>query len=109
MSSSPAPLRSSYADDAEFGPLLGLFVEEMPQRIATIESNLDRRDLAGLRVVAHQLKGAGGGYGFAEITAAGRTLERLAETADAEMRDDLDRVRAAAVALMDLCRRASAD
>ncbi|MEM1097255.1 MAG: Hpt domain-containing protein [Planctomycetota bacterium] len=108
MSSSSSPLRSAFADDAEFGELIGLFVAEMPDRIETIDSAVAERDMKSLQIVAHQLKGAGGGYGFSEITEAGRRLEHLAETADAEIQDDVARVTEAANALVDLCSRATA-
>ncbi|MEM1444775.1 MAG: Hpt domain-containing protein [Planctomycetota bacterium] len=109
MSSPSSPLRSVYAEDQEFGDLIQLFVAELPERIATIDQTLADQDLSGLRSIAHQLKGAGGGYGFTEITDAGRKLERLAETADAEVQEDIDRVTAAAKELVDLCHRATAD
>ncbi|MEM7578094.1 MAG: Hpt domain-containing protein [Planctomycetota bacterium] len=109
MSEHSSPLRSAFADDAEFAELIHLFVEELPERIATIDQAVASRDLSRLLVVAHQLKGAGGGYGFSEITDASRTLEQLAQKTDLTLEDDLDRLSAAANEVIDLCQRATAD
>lgn len=104
-----APLRSVYADDAEFGELIGLFVDELPERVAAIRESLATPDLDQLKIVAHQLMGAGGGYGFLEITDAGRTLETLVDEAMASEDADFDAMRTAADELIALCGRAVAD
>ncbi|MEM8783189.1 MAG: Hpt domain-containing protein [Planctomycetota bacterium] len=109
MSSESLPLRSVYAGDAEFGELIELFVSELPEKVEAIDATLMSRDFRALRTLAHQLKGAGGGYGFPDITDASRTLERLAETADANVQEDLDRLQAAAKDVAALCGRATAD
>ena len=49
-----------------------------------LEDSLAKGDLPRVRTLAHQLKGAGGGYGFAQITEAAASLEMVVEE-DAEL------------------------
>lgn len=57
------------------GELIAYFVATMPERISALESAASASDLAQLTRLAHQLKGAGGGYGFPTITTAAQKLE----------------------------------
>jgi len=52
------------------------FAHELPERIAKLESLLASHALSDLQTLAHQLKGAGGGYGFAQITEIAARLEQ---------------------------------
>ena len=61
-------IRSEMASETKLQKLLDRFIERLPERIATIQSLLDGQDLGALRQAVHQLKGAGGGYGFPRIT-----------------------------------------
>ncbi len=99
------PLRSTLASDPDMVELVEFFVEEMADRVQAISGAADTNDLGQLRTVAHQLKGAGAGYGFAPITETAGALERLIDesgpAAEVEsMREQVD-------ALIDLCRRAT--
>ena len=59
------------------------FANELPDRAKAIEVYLEQGDLAQIQVLAHQLKGAGGGYGFSPITdVAGGLEQALKEGAD---------------------------
>ncbi|TME68194.1 MAG: Hpt domain-containing protein [Chloroflexi bacterium] len=79
------PLVSDLATDPDFRELLAEFVGTLAERLAALTASLEAGDLARTAVLAHQLTGAAGGYGFSTITAAARRLERLArETSDAE-------------------------
>ena len=51
------------------------FVSELPDRVAALEACVESGDMAKLQTLAHQLKGAGGGYGFPQITEAAARLE----------------------------------
>jgi HPt (histidine-containing phosphotransfer) domain-containing protein len=53
-------------------------------------------------VLAHQLTGAAGGYGFPRISVAARQLEQLARETG-----DIDSIRAALHELTGLCQRAT--
>lgn len=108
MSGSSEPLHSTYAGDAEFGDLIGLFVDEMPERIEALSSACASGNTKQVAMLAHQLKGAGGGYGFPQITVAGEALERAAREADLSVEAEAAALKASVDALIDLCQRASA-
>ncbi len=78
--------------------LVGKFLAGLGQRISAIHDALEAKDLGQLRVLAHQLKGAAGGYGFPSLTEAACALEKAAaENADPKVVADAFR------ALADLC------
>ncbi len=106
MQPSPAgrPLRSQLANDPDMQELIGLFIEELPERLRAIESALAERRANDLRRVAHQLRGACGGYGFPVLSLAAGKVEdavRALPTPEA----DLAEVKAGVDELVDLCRR----
>jgi HPt (histidine-containing phosphotransfer) domain-containing protein len=69
------PIRSSYQDDPDMMEIVREFVSELPERAVALEECVESGDLAKLQTLAHQLKGAGGGYGFPQITEAAARLE----------------------------------
>jgi PAS domain S-box-containing protein len=96
------PLVSDLATDPDLRELLAEFAGTLAERLAALTASLAAGDLARTALLAHQLTGAAGGYGFSAITAAARRLERLArESGDAEA------IRAGLRELANLCRRAS--
>jgi HPt (histidine-containing phosphotransfer) domain-containing protein len=70
------PIRSTYEDDPDMLELVQSFAEELPERASALEALLANGQLDDLQVLAHQLKGAGGGYGFQVITDVAASLER---------------------------------
>lgn len=105
-SSSPntSPLRSEYADDPDMADLVDMFVSELGERIARLEAGLAQRRLKDLKTLAHQLKGAAGGYGYPE-------LSRIAGVLEAQLVQDEAALSAAALNrsvqdLVSICRRA---
>jgi PAS domain S-box-containing protein len=77
------PLRSEVAaDEVEITSLLNGFIADLPHQVSRLLKLSAESDLAGLREVAHQMKGTGGMYGFAPITDAAETLEQQLDTAD---------------------------
>jgi len=70
--------------DPMLGELVDLFVQEMPDRINTLEAQATNRDWSQLARTAHQLKGSGGSYGFDEITPCAARLEAAARDAQQE-------------------------
>jgi len=101
--SSDAPLRSEFADDDGMSELIQSFVSELPERIYNIERAAIDEDLKALTRLAHQLKGAAGGYGYAAITEQARTLEQRAKSGEA-----VESVREVINDLKTLCARAQA-
>lgn len=103
------PITSRYAADPEMAELVGLFVDELPGRLRSLRAAWDAHRLADLERIAHQLRGAGMGYGFSAISdAAGRLERRLSQLAGAGVE-----AQAAAIArefdtLVEVCSRACA-
>lgn len=95
-------LRSTLADDPDMRELVGQFVESLGKRVTLLESLLLGGETAELRRAAHQLKGAGGGYGFDPISAAAGALERSVDAGASH-----EELRASMDELASLCRRAS--
>ena len=70
------PIRSTYEADPDMLEIVCEFARELPARAATLEAQLSARAFAELQTLAHQLKGAGGGYGFNQITEVAARLEQ---------------------------------
>jgi len=102
-STAGAALVSSYADDPVMADAVRRFVDRLDGVLDELRRALAANDFALLASLAHQLKGAAGGYGFDPITAAAALLERAAkEPVDAKAASGaLDE-------LIDLGRRAKA-
>jgi HPt (histidine-containing phosphotransfer) domain-containing protein len=71
-----APLRSDFHDDPDMKDIVRAFLEEIPRRLALMDALLQAGNRAEFRRVVHQMKGAGGGYGFQEISNAAAQLEK---------------------------------
>ena len=76
VSGSSAPVYSTMADDPEFRELLEMFAAEMVERRSDLTASFQAGDIEALRMKAHQLKGAGGGYGFDGLTTVAADLEQ---------------------------------
>ena len=78
------PLRSEYAEDPDLADLVPEFVSGLPGRVCEMRKALQNGDFTRLADLAHQLKGAGGGFGYPSITQAARDLESAAKESDHE-------------------------
>lgn len=78
------PIRSSYESDPDMVEIVCDFARELPARAARIEALVEARSLSELQTLAHQLKGAGGGYGFAQITEIAGRLEQALKSGASE-------------------------
>lgn len=76
------PLISSLSSDPDMIDLVEEFIAALPDRLNAIEQALATEDMATVARLAHQLKGAGGGYGFMPIGEAAASLEQAAKTAE---------------------------
>jgi signal transduction histidine kinase/DNA-binding response OmpR family regulator len=94
-------LVSDLVGDPEMDALVLTFLADLPYRVAALESAARAADRAGIGVVAHQLKGAAGSYGFMPITDAAARVE-----ASAARPDDGDELHRHLGDLTALCRRA---
>lgn len=109
-SGSSGSLISEFAGDPDMTDLVKLFVEEMPQRVDAMAESWERGAVADLRRLAHQLKGACGGYGFPTVgKAAGKLEQSLATLGQEKGLGDLEGLREQLDDLIGLCRRITAD
>ncbi len=100
------PIRSEMADDPTFAPLVEMFIEELQERLAAIESAWREREIEQLAALTHQLKGAGGGYGFQEVTNVSRSLESA--VTDSEGEEQIERCLSELAAVCDAVLRGRA-
>jgi CheY-like chemotaxis protein len=92
---------SELARDEEMTELVERFTAGLPAQARRLDDALDENDRETIRRVAHQLKGAAGGYGYPSITLAAARLEQSAREG-APVAQPLAEV-------CDLCRRARAN
>ncbi|MDB4973731.1 MAG: luxQ 3, partial [Myxococcaceae bacterium] len=75
-------LVSELAGEPEMAAVIAKFVERMPDRVRALSDAASKGDRLLLSRLAHQLKGAAGGYGFPSITRTAGVLEhRIADPA----------------------------
>jgi HPt (histidine-containing phosphotransfer) domain-containing protein len=75
---------STYAGDADLVPIVMEFVSCLPERIRAMRNDLSSGSFADLERLAHQLKGAGGSYGYPRLTGLAGSLEEAARVQDGE-------------------------
>ncbi len=76
---------SEYADDTDLTELIDEFVAGLEDDIASMRKVLESGDYDGLCRLTHQMKGAGGSYGYPMLTEASKTLEEAAQGKDVEV------------------------
>lgn len=64
------------ADDADLRDVVVEFVTGLPGRVSEIRQAHAAHDLERLRVLAHRLKGAGGSYGYPDVSLRCADLEQ---------------------------------
>ena len=96
------PIVSEFADDVEMRDILAAFVAGLPAQTERARAALDSGDSSTLQRIAHQLKGAAGGYGFTCITVAAGSLEQSVKDRAPDVEEKL-------AVVMRLCRRVRAD
>lgn len=78
----PNPVRSELADDPDFHELLEEFGAALPQRREALLEAHRGGAYDVLRSRAHQLKGAGGGFGFPRLSELAADLELACAAGD---------------------------
>jgi PAS domain S-box-containing protein len=71
------PITSSLAARPGMMTVITEFVDGLPAEVQKISDSLEHNDMASLRRVVHQLRGAAGGYGFDPITSPATRAEEL--------------------------------
>lgn len=69
--------------DSQIAALVPRFLAHRTADVDNIRGALAGADFEAIRVAAHGMKGAGGGYGFAEISRLGAAMEEGALRRDA--------------------------
>lgn len=100
QSTADTPIYSAFADEDDLGELIALFVDEIPLRIESLLEAAHDADWEGVRRLAHQLKGAGGSYGFQDVTEVAARLERTCQKPE-----DPETLQAALEEMVQTCRR----
>ena len=95
-----SPIYSCLASDPDLSDLVDSFIQEMPSRIEKIRCQFESGNWEELQGLAHQLRGAFGGYGFDAVTPITAQLERTLQSGPTE-----DQVRAAVQQLIEICHR----
>ncbi len=70
--------------DEELMDLIPGYLERMEQSAVIIEGLLVSNDLDQIRVLGHNMKGSGGGYGFQRISEIGASIEIAARAGEKE-------------------------
>jgi len=99
-SSPEPPIFSAFSHDADMTAIIAEFVAALPQRLFAIRDGFEKGAFEATCRVAHQLKGAAGGYGFPAITDAAGAVERalVMKSSTAVILREID-------ALASLCKR----
>jgi len=72
-------LRRRLGDDELLGEIVGLFLADLPSRLAAIKTAVDARDSKALRIAAHALKGSAANMSAAPASECASALELMAE------------------------------
>ena len=94
------PIFSSLGGDPDLGELVEMYVDEMPERIASLEQAFSSGDRESLQRAAHQLKGAGESYGFSQLTPLAAAVEYSVRDGEPE-----EAVLKSLNELVDVCKR----
>ena len=81
-------------------PLIPTFLENRQKDILDLKTAISAGDFEAIRIIGHNFRGSGKGYGFTLITDLGTTLEEAAQSQDmstiestvSELADYLDNV-----------------
>jgi PAS domain S-box-containing protein len=95
------PLLSSFADDPDMLDIIDMFVDGLPDRIMNLSLGYTEADFEAVSGIAHQIKGAAGGYGFSSISDAAQLVEQLARAGG-----PADQLESPLNSLLKLCTRA---
>jgi signal transduction histidine kinase/ActR/RegA family two-component response regulator/HPt (histidine-containing phosphotransfer) domain-containing protein len=75
-------IRSTLADRPRMKKIIAEFVHDLSGDVANIRKLMRKKDLEGVRSLAHQLRGAGGSYGFDRLSELAEGAEESIKAAD---------------------------
>jgi HPt (histidine-containing phosphotransfer) domain-containing protein len=70
---------SCFADDPDMQEILVDFCNRLPDTVRRLQQAFEMRDMTSVQRISHQMKGAGGGYGFESLSIIGAQLEAEAK------------------------------
>jgi HPt (histidine-containing phosphotransfer) domain-containing protein len=76
QSNAGPPIVSDFAHDESMAEIISIFLDEIPRRIDALQRHFQAGERDALCRMVHQLKGAGGGYGFPIISTTAAALEK---------------------------------
>jgi PAS domain S-box-containing protein len=79
-SQQPTEIVSTFDSDPVMAEVLPEFIANLPEQVASLKQLFDEKNLAGLQEAVHQLKGAGGSYGFEGLTNVAAIAESSIKT-----------------------------
>lgn len=78
-------IHSQYESDPAIAKILHVFLDSLPGMLSDLRYALQGGDAATMASLAHQLKGAGGGYGYPTVSDVSAQLEQMAKDEDWEL------------------------
>ncbi len=79
------PIYSTFGDDKAMRPLLREFVNNIKDTPGELKKSLQASDQDRIRIICRQLKGAGGGYGYDEVTSGAQEVLESLEDAQSDV------------------------
>lgn len=80
-----SPLISTLVNDEIVGALVPQFIKDLPSRMDQLKAFIKANSINEIKSLAHQLAGAGGSYGFPEVTELSRHIEMEVKKNDPEI------------------------
>ena len=77
-------IKSEFTDDPDLVEIINQFVTGLAEKLQSMQQALANGDFGTLQRLAHQLKGAGGSYGYPTLTDSAKVLEDTAKARDPE-------------------------
>ena len=78
----PAVMDGAFSDDPDFAPVFAEYVAELPGQVSRLLTLAAEPSDPELHRLIHQIKGAAGGYGLPQVSAAAAVAERAFESQD---------------------------
>lgn len=86
-----APIFSDFLDEPGMPKIINMFLDEIPKRIAALELFFKEDNKDEFCKMIHQLKGAGGGYGFPMITRMASGIEKKIRVPKKEWKQEVQK------------------
>lgn len=99
------PIVSQMAHDPDMAELIDFYVSTMPEHAEKLKACFAGKDYKTLALLAHQLRGSAGGYGFPSVGTCAGELEDVVRAAQGHEDAALASIKAQVDALVSMCRR----